>query len=423
MRLVWTIALQQMLARKRQAVIIIMGVVVGVTVLLVTISLFDGLLASFTAKILDVAPHVTMKADRAEGGRADLLAVPDDGVQAAVQLDRSGEREERVHVRNIMSVLRNVERTMGDQVRAASPYLATQALAAYGTNESTLPVVGVLPEREADLSDLPRYLLSGSIARLEASRDGMLIGAKAAEELGVDVGDRMQLVSLSGEVIPVMIVGVYRMGVEAADRSAFVNLRLAQALDRALPGEASGIGFQLRSVADADVVAQRIQSLTGFTTETWQQTNAGIISIFRFLQALFYVVVGFVIVICGFGVANILITTVMEKQRDIAVMKSFGFGSGTIVGIYLIEGLLIGAIGSVVGSVVGAAAIALMGMIPSGGTGGVAPIESKTLQMGFAPWYFVTAIAGTLIVSTAAAIAPARTAARVAPARILRGER
>lgn len=423
MVLIWQIALKQLLARKRQAILIISGVVVGVTVLLVTVSLFGGLLESFTAKILDVAPHVRMTAERTEGSAADVLVDAADGGPVAVELRKNSERVERTLVRNVMTVLRSVERSVGDELIAASPYLATQALAVYGTNETTLPINGVLPEEEARITDLPRYMLSGSVARLQAARNGMLIGAKAAADIGVDQGDRLQLVSLTGEVFIVQIVGVYRMGVEASDRSAYVNLRLAQALERALPGEASGIGFQIRDVTRAPAVAAAIERVTGRKAETWDETNAGVISIFRFLRTLFLVVVGFVIVICGFGVANILITSVLEKQRDIAVMKSFGFSAGAITWMYLFQGLVIALVGGVIGSVTGAVAIKLMAMLPSGGTGGVAPIDNKTLQMSWNLWYFALAIGGTVLVSIIAAVAPARSAARLVPVEILRGER
>ncbi len=423
MVLIWQIALKQLLARKRQAILIISGVVVGVTVLLVTVSLFGGLLESFTAKILDVAPHVRMTAERTEGSAADVLVDAADGGPVAVELRKNSEQVERTLVRNVMTVLRSVERSVGDELIAASPYLATQALAVYGTNETTLPINGVLPEEEARITDLPRYMLSGSVARLQAARNGMLIGAKAAADIGVDQGDRLQLVSLTGEVFIVQIVGVYRMGVEASDRSAYVNLRLAQALERALPGEASGIGFQIRDVTRAPAVAAAIERVSGRKAETWDQTNAGIISIFRFLRALFLVVVGFVIVICGFGVANILITSVLEKQRDIAVMKSFGFSAGAITWMYLFQGLVIALVGGLIGSLTGAAAIKLMAMLPSGGTGGVAPIDNKTLQMSWNLWYFALAIGGTVLVSIIAAVAPARSAARLVPVEILRGER
>ena len=176
-------------------------------------------------------------------------------------------------------------------------------------------------------------------------------------------------------------------------------------------------------MSQAPEAARSIERITGRKTETWQQTNAGAISIFTFLRILFYVVVGFVMVICGFGVANILITSVMEKRRDIAVMKSLGFSAGEITRMYLLQGLAIAVAGSLVGSLVGAAAIALVGRIPLGSTGGASPVESSNFQMGWSPWYFVVAIVGTIVVSLLAAVAPARSAAKVVPVDILRGER
>jgi lipoprotein-releasing system permease protein len=273
------------------------------------------------------------------------------------------------------------------------------------------------------MADLERYLLSGSIQRLEASRTGMLIGYKAAEDLGVKYGDRIRLVSLTGQVYNVQIVGVYNLGVETSDRSALVNLRLAQSMEHALPDEVSGIGFQLHDVTQAHPVAERIESLTGRKVETWDEQNAGIISVFVFLRTLFLVVVGFVIIISGFGVANLLITSVFERQRDIAVMKSFGIPAGSITRIYLAQGLMVALTGSLIGVLLGVVAIRLVGMIPSGGTAGVALVETRTLQMEWNPWYFVMAVASTLIVSLLASVVPARSAAKVAPVDILRGER
>jgi len=422
MPLLFTLAVRQLRARRRQSATVLGGVVLGVAVLVVTLSMFTGLLESFTAKILDVAPHVTLKSERIGGSDSDVLVEEAERGDVAVELRRSVERQERPMIRNIIGVTRRIEQTLGNRGTVASPVLSTQVLASYGVNELTLPVVGVLPAREARLTGLSRYLLSGSIARLEATRDGMLIGARAAEELKVKAGDRLRLVSLSGEVFTVQIIGVYRMGVEGNDRSAYIHLRLAQNLERALPSEGTGVGVHLADVEDADRAAREITDATGYRAETWQQTNAGFLSIFRFLQMLFRIVVGFVVVICGFGVANVLVTTVLEKQRDIAVMRSYGVSRGAVVRLYLLQGIIIALVGAVLGCAVGAGGIALLSRIPFN-TEGIGAIDVETLQMSWNPINFGIAVAATFLVSVIAAVAPARSAARVQPVTILRGER
>lgn len=412
------IAVRQLLARRRQALIIVAALSLGVAVLIVTLSLFGGLIESFTDRILEVAPHVSVTAESLAPGGGDLLV--EGGVKTAVELERSAAPEERARLRNVMSIVRLLERNFEDRVTVLSPYLQTQALAVYGVNETTLPIRGVIPAREGALSSLKRYLLSGSIARLSATRNGMLIGRRAAKELGVEEGDRIRLVSLSGQVVTVQIIGVYSLGVEASDASALVNLRLAQGLERALPGEATGIALHIADVSRASEVARDIERLTGQKSRTWEEMNAGFLSIFAFLQILFRVVVGFVEVICGFGVANILLTTVSEKQRDIAVMKSFGVSRADVTRIYLLQGVMIALAGSIIGSILGAIGIELMGHIPSGGSGGVGALSNATLQMSWSIWHFVAAIASTSIAGIVAAVAPARSAARLQPIDILR---
>lgn len=420
--MLFALAARQLRARRRQTATVLGGVVLGVAVLVIILSMFTGLLESFTAKILDVAPHVTLKAERLGGLDSDVLVEEAETEGAAVELERSVERQDRPLIRNIMGLTRRVELALGDRITVASPVLSTRALASYGVNELTLPVNGVIPVREARLTGLSRYLISGTIPRMEATRDGMLIGARAAEELKVKAGDRLRLVSLSGEVFNVQIVGVYRMGVEASDRSAYVHLRVAQNLERALPSEGTGIGIHLSDVEDADRAAREITELTGYSAETWQQTNSGFLSIFRFLQMLFRVVAGFVVVICGFGVANVLVTTVLEKQRDIAVMRSYGVSRGAITRLYLLQGLMIATFGAVLGCAVGAAGITLLSRIPFN-TEGIGAIDVETLQMSWSPINFAIAVGATLLVSLIAAVAPARSAARVQPVMILRGER
>jgi lipoprotein-releasing system permease protein len=417
---VWHVAIRQMATRRRQTIAVIGGVALGVTVLIVTISLFAGLVDSFSERILDVGYHVTMSADPVEGGRAAILLGSER--KRAVELRRTGEAAERLRVRNAMTLLRLIEQNLGSELAAASPYLSTQALIAYGTNETTIPIHGILPEQEEQIADLSRNLREGSFKRMAGMSNGLLLGSRAAEEFGMKTGSRVRLVSLTGEVFNMQVVGVYHFGVEALDRLGLVNLRIAQALDRALPSEASGIGFQLRHVERAEVVARRIERLTGMKTYTWRQTNASALEVFRSQQIFFYVVAGFILIIFGFGVASILITTVMEKQRDIAVMRSFGFSSNAITRVFLIQGAAVAIVGSILGSLVGAVAIALLGMLPFVEQG-VVPFESRTLPMAWSVWYFVGAILSTILASVIAAIAPARAAARLVPAGVLRGKR
>lgn len=411
------IARRQLSARKRQGITAVVGMMIGVAVLLITLSLFGGLLDSFTSRILEVSAHVTMKSEAVAGAGSRVLLQ-----EGTVELRGTAGKGERMRVRNVLSLLRVIERELGKEVTAASPYLATQALAVYGVNDATIPVVGVIPSREAELSNPGKYLESGSMSRFTASRNGILLGRRAADDLGVRTNDRIRLVSLTGRGIPVQVVGVYRFGVEASDRGAFVNLRLAQTLEGALPGEATGIGMQLADIDRADEIAGTIERLTGWRTETWKETNAGFLSIFTFLQMLFRVVVGFVIVICALGVANILVTTVSEKRRDIALMKSYGLSGGDISRLYILQGGIVALIGSVAGLLLGLIGIWVFSQLPSVGADGLGPVDSTTFDMSWSPWYAIVAVASASIAGVVASLAPARAVARVVPAEVFRQE-
>lgn len=417
-RLLAGIAVRQLSARRRRSVAIVVGTAIGVAVMLITLSMFGGLLESFTVRILDVTPHVIVTGESSPGESPDMLLDND----AAVEIARAAPNDDESRIRNVMSVVRLVERELDHDIVVASPYLATRAFASHGVTETTIPILGVIPARYAELSTLHRYIESGSVARLTASRNGILLGHRVATDLGVEAGDRIRLVSLTGHLFPAQVVGIYRFGVEASDRAAIVNLRLAQSLVEAFPGEATAVGIKLADPKRADEAALMLERLTGRRVETWSQSNAGFLSIFNFLQTLFRVVVGFVVLISAFGVANIVTTTVHEKRNDIAIMKSMGVTQREVTMIYLLYGVLLSFVGSLLGIVVGSAGMWVFGHLPAVGAGGISPVDSPTFEMSWSPWYMVAAVGSSCLAALIAACVPARAAARVAPVEILRGE-
>lgn len=418
------IALRQLRARRRQTVTVVLGVALGVTVLLSSMSLFGGLLSSFTAKVIDATPHITLTAESALGSAPDVIVESTSDLPVMVQLEKNSDRQERAHLRNVFPTIQSIERTVGNDVRVISPFVTTQAVAAFGTNELTLPLHGVIPKSEASLTGLNRFLITGSVERLEATYNGVLLGSKAAKDLGVITGDRLRMVAPSGVVFTTQVCGIYELGFEVADRRGIVNLRFAQSFDQLPADEASGVSFHVHDISQARTVADKIQTLTGLKADTWQETNSSFIAIFTFLRNLFFVVTGFVIVICGFGVANILITTVIEKQRDVAAMKSLGFTKRDVSLVYLMQGAFIAVVGGLLGLSIGAVVVYVLGQIPGNDpTNVIMPFKNENLPVEFNAWYFVIAFASLSVVSLIASVLPARSAANVVPVRILRSER
>jgi lipoprotein-releasing system permease protein len=385
----------------RRAAVILTAMSGAAMLLVVLLSFFDGLLDTFTARITEVGPQVTMTAISPENVRRDLL-VDNGGIPAAIELVKRVERKDRPRIRNAMTYTRAIEELYGRRVLAASPVLATEALVAFGANQATIPIRGVLPERERTIVDLADHLRSGSIRRLEMEWNSILLGSRIAERLGIRTGERMRLVSLAGESYIVQVAGIYALGVETYDRGALVNLRLAEALEHALPGEANAIELRLRDRATAPAVAADLAELTGRRTETWKETHAGSIAAYRGLRDLF-VAVGVLLVILAGLAASLLMP---EPDAGDEMVRG-----GTAVA--MIEGGMLGLMAGLLGAILGAVAVALLAFVPGHALANApALIELSTLPMRLDISYLAVAAGGTLLAGLLAGLlaAPARSA-------------
>ena len=151
---------------------------------------------------------------------------------------------------------------------------------------------------------------------------------------------------------------------------------------------------------------------------TWQEQNASVLSLFARIGYIVFSLVAFVWVVSGFGVANILVTTVFEKSRDIAVMKSFGFSAMQLVGMFILEGFLVGLAGAIAGGVLAVGSISLFASIPFENSQG--PLSKTGFSMSQNPLYFMYVIGVTVLISTLAAILPSAKASKLEPVRVLR---
>ncbi len=243
--------------------------------LLIAIAVGDGVEGAYDETVIEVGPHLTLEATPIDSARRELLVDYDDSAGAAVELVKHVERGDHPRIRNAMTYARGIEELFGKKVTAVSPFFETGALASFGASQVPVTVRGIIPDRELRLKDLADHLVSGETRRLSAAWNGAMLGSRIAAELRAGTGDRIRLISRSGEVVPLQVAGVFSLGVDEYDRTMLVNLRLAQALEHALPGEATGIDLQMADRAAAGSMAAELRSLTGRRTVTWDRMHVG----------------------------------------------------------------------------------------------------------------------------------------------------
>jgi lipoprotein-releasing system permease protein len=417
LKTLFNIAIRHLLGRRRQTLTTVFAVAVSTMVLITTNSLTRGLLDSFIETIVNVAPHITIKGEKTNPVPVNLLAADKPAAFAFVENNiKKQEREEIQNYRQILGLFGSPE--YRHLVVAASPYVDTQVMAVKGSRNQPLLLKGVLIEREDAISRISKKLVQGDIAMYEKNPNALLVGRTVARDMNLSLNDEITVISSTGKNRQCKVAGIFFSGVNAVDQSVFVSLKLAQIIEELPLNKVSGIALKVKAPLDDSFLATDLQRVTGYRCVTWQEENASILSLFARIGYIVFSLVAFVGVVSGFGVANILVTTVFEKSRDIAIMKSFGFSSGRIVSLFVLEGFMVGLAGALIGGLMAIGSITIFVNLPIESSQG--PITKTGFSMSYNPIYFFLVIGVTVLISTLAAILPSAKAARLEPVGVLR---
>ena len=388
-------------------------------VLVTAISLMNGILASFAEKIVNNSPHIVLSGEKMHPPVPDTL-LPTGAMGDHLLFIKNTERQDEDVIKNYSMVIDALRAE--PRVAAVSPVVYVNTIVAFGTLTLPAPVIGVVAAEADKIQHFSQNMQSGQFDELGRTPDGIMLGSSLASDLTARTGDQVQCVGTAGDRFTVRVIGVFSTGMNDADNSAYANLVLAQTIGGFARDEVTQLQLRVADLEENAGIAARIAEMTNHKATTWEQNAAGILGLLRMISSIIYVLVFFVIVVAGFGVANILITNVLEKFRDIAIMKSLGFRKNEITLMYLLQGAAVALIGAAIGCLLGFVMIQVFRSIP------ITPsqtgmIRSDRLEMGMSPWYFVMASGFSLIVCVCASVGPSRKAARVNPVEILRGER
>ena len=259
---------------------------------------------------------------------------------------------------------------------------------------------------------------AGSLLDLRKEKNGAVIGAGLAEKLGLEMGGIATVVSTGGLVLKKKIVGVFRTGVVAVDETAvFIPLKDAQVLFQR-PNVANRIRVHLADYTSALDVARGFEARWRYFSESWQEANEDFLNLLVVRRGILFSIVGAIVIVATFGIYNIISTNVLEKVRDIAILKSMGFEAGDILRIFVLQGILMGLIGTMLGAGLGLVLLKLLSTVKLN-------VEAVVAMEGFVIYWgadqFLLAGTFAIAASIAAAWLPARKAAHVRPVEIIRG--
>ncbi|KTD07650.1 ABC transporter permease [Legionella jamestowniensis] len=412
MKLFLSIALRHLLARKRQSVVSLMGIVLGVAFFLTISSLMQGSEKDFIRRLIDNSPHITI-VDEYRNPR----------LQPVEQLYKEG----AIEIRNVKPVtetrgIRGYEQMMSFLYTipgiTASPVLVGQALVSFAGRDLSITLNGMIPEEIKKVSTIENYMLEGTVDDLIINSDGIVIGNELARKLSLKLNDNITVTAPTGQVRVFKILGIFRTGRSDFDTSqAFVSIKRTQALLNRTH-RANNIVIKLPNPYEAHALAAQIEKQVGYQTISWQEKSEDMLNTLVIRNIIMYSVVSAVLIVAAFGIYNVISTVVMEKHRDIAILKSMGFHKRDIQLIFVIQGVLLGLVGCLLGLPLGSSLMYSLMQVkfkPPGST--------ETIGMPLDWGYIQFLIAATFAMTAAiiAALLPARKAALLQPIDILRG--
>jgi lipoprotein-releasing system permease protein len=342
----WFLALRYLRDGKGQTALILSAVAVGVSVIVFLSALIGGLQASLIEKTLGSQPHVTLRMPRDE---ARPLVEPTEAVAIARQVQARPQRLRSID--QWPTIVTEVEGTPG--VTAVSPTVTGAGFAVHADAKSPIVIRGVDRDRYLAIIDLRARMVDG---RFDLGGDGVVIGAKLAADLGATLGDKLRLTSSEGGEDVATIRGVFSLGNQAVDATwVITSLRNAQNLF-ALPSGVTTIELKVSEVFQAEAAARRLADRTGLRAESWMAINEELLSGLSAQSSSKTMIQFFVIVAVALGIASVLIVSVVQKSREIGILRAVGTPARRILLVFLIQGGLLGVIGSIGGCALGTVA-------------------------------------------------------------------
>ncbi|WP_376984914.1 ABC transporter permease [Bosea sp. R86505] len=400
----WTIGLRFLTEGIMQTVFILTGIAMGVGVIVFMSAMLAGLQANFIKRVLTSQAHIQIIPP-------DEVARPLRRAAGVVEGAIVQRPSQRILSIDQWQTVRTAMKARPDVV-TVSPTASGSALAIRGDAARSITLTGMEPDLYFQIVRIPDYIVAGT-SKLES--DDILVGTELAKDLGATVGDKLNLSTASGATRVLTIRGIFDLGNKGANsRNTFVALRTAQSLLR-LIGGVTTLDVTVTDIYAAETIAQDISATLPVQADSWIKTNAQFFTAVRAQQSSNTLIRSFVGLSVAFGIAAVLIVSVIQRSKDIGILRAMGTRRAQVLGVFLIQGGVLGFIGSLIGSSLGAGALVLWHSAARQADG------TELFPLLLEPSLFIAAAAVATVTGVAAGMAPALRAARLDPVEAIRG--
>ena len=314
------------------SLISLLGITLGMTALITVMSVMNGFQKEVRTRILGVASHVQVSG--VEGTLTNWRQVADETIKHP-------------------------------QVEAAAPYVGAQGMVSYGQVVRGVMVRGILPDLEEKVADLARMMVNGELDELVPGEFGIVVGMELARALGVSRGDKIVLISPQGQVTPAGILprlkqftvtGIFEAGHFEYDSAlVLIHIADAQKLYRMEDGQVSGVRLKLHDLFQAPQVVRELVPIISQDTHIsdWTRQHANYFRAIQIEKRMLSLILALIIAVAAFNIVSTLVMAVTDKQPDIAILRTLGASPRSIMKIFIVQGTLIGVIGTALGVIGG----------------------------------------------------------------------
>lgn len=383
------------------------GIALGVAALIVVLSVMNGFQKELRSRILGVAAHVEISADN------NLLA----------------------NWRGVAEIA-----SRNPEVTGSAPYVLAQGMLSLDQSVQGVYIRGIMPEEESKVADIGSHMKAGSLANLHPGEFGIVLGAEVARSIGASMGDKVVLIAPQGQVTPAgilprlkqfTVVGIFEVGMFEFDSGlALVDLGDAQRLYR-MGDSVTGVRLKLR---DLDLAPQvSLQLATHLPPQDvvtdWTRQHANFFRAVKIEKNVMFIILFLIVAVATFNIVSTLVMMVTDKQSDIAILRTLGASPPGIMKIFIVQGALIGVIGTMLG--------VLFGVLTAANIDVIVPFIERIFHTHFLAKdvYYISEVPSSLefgdvvsitilslTLSFLATIYPSYRASRVNPAEALRYE-
>jgi lipoprotein-releasing system permease protein len=418
----WKLALQiavtHLLTKKKQSIIAMLGVTFGISMFIIMVSFMTGVNQFTEDMAMDNTPHVRIyKPIELEDKR--IVAINKTTTEKDwYVVEHQRPKNEPPKIKDGMALMKQIE-TM-PEVLGVAPQVSSQVFFNNGPVQIPGNILGIDVKKQEELFSLDKKMDYGELDNLLKGSDVVVMGKGLAKKMNVTMGDRVSLTTPEGNNLTFKVVGIFSFGIVSMDESrCYATLATVQKILGKDPSYITDLNLKLRDINDAPAVKARLENqVKDVHIEDWETANASFLAGSKIRNIMLVVVSTTLLVVAGFGIYNIMNMNIINKMKDIAILKATGFQSNDITGIFLLQSVIIGIAGGFFGLLIGFIFSYLLSRtpFPAGEF-----FRLSTFPVNFKIEHYMIGLFFGFLTTLFAGYFPSKRASKIDPVQIIRG--